>query len=67
MAGAGRAFHEGKGRVKPLPALLSRPLIRFIYTRIFNYQTVALKLQVILAGSALEDQPEALPAQSPVS
>jgi hypothetical protein len=47
-----------KGRLARLPAFLSRPFIRFIYTRLFNYASVAEKLKDALQN---EDELSAEP------
>ncbi len=53
-----------KGRLRHLPGFLSRPLIRFFYTRIFKYEAVAARLRDILNEDPVIDQPHAEPATS---
>ena len=47
---AGRTLVECRmnGRVPGLPGFLNRPLIHFIYTRLFNYSMVGVKLKELL-------------------
>jgi hypothetical protein len=41
-----------KGSMGRLPGFLNRWLIRFCYTRIFNYSSVALKLKELISQSS---------------
>jgi hypothetical protein len=43
-----------KGRIPGMPAFLHKPLIRFAYTRLFNYNSVLLRMKEML-----EELPEA--------
>ncbi|HTP00861.1 MAG TPA: DUF2652 domain-containing protein [Anaerolineales bacterium] len=43
-----------KGSVGHVPGFLNRQLIRFLYTRVFNYQSVASKLKELLTEAAIE-------------
>lgn len=40
------------GRIRPLPEFLSRPLVRLIYGRIFNYRAVVRKMKELLEAEA---------------
>jgi hypothetical protein len=51
------------GNMRHLPSLLSRPFIRFCYTRIFNYAEMASKLKEVMEQSAAETQPEPVLAE----
>jgi hypothetical protein len=54
------------GRMRGLPAFLHRPLIRFIYTRLFNYHAVAIRARQILEAEPAVSSPEpTAPAASP--
>ncbi len=53
-AGHTRVTGSLKGSIPRLPAFLHRPLIRFMFTRLFDYGSVLVKLKTML-----EDQPEA--------
>ena len=44
-----------KGYMRRLPAFISRPLIRFCYTRIFDYRVVASKLKAVLESLTPEE------------
>jgi hypothetical protein len=52
-----------KGYMRHLPGFLSRPFIRFCYTRIFDYRTVGLKLKAILEKVAAEQPAEPIPSE----
>jgi hypothetical protein len=44
-----------RGRLPGLPPFLHRPLLRFIYTRLFNYRGVLLKMKGILETRPQQD------------
>jgi len=50
------------GKLKGIPAFLQKPLIRFIYLRLFQFPTVAAKLKELL-----EAEPEAPPTGATVA
>jgi hypothetical protein len=50
------------GHVWRLPGFLNRPLVRFIYTRVFDYASVAVKLKDILQERAASSSEEVIPA-----
>jgi uncharacterized protein YndB with AHSA1/START domain len=59
----GRATHlkaNLKGRIGRLPGFIGRPLIKFVYTRVFRYASVAVHLRELLAQSHAA-QPDAQP------
>ncbi|MGZ6316622.1 MAG: DUF2652 domain-containing protein, partial [Anaerolineales bacterium] len=52
-----------KGRLGRLPGFLSRPVIRFIYTRLFNYGQVGQKMKVLLDQDAAVQPAEIMPSE----
>jgi hypothetical protein len=49
-----------KGRSSKWPALLSRPLIKFIYTRLYDYRSVAVRAKAVIRGQNLTTSGEAI-------
>jgi hypothetical protein len=41
------------GRIRPLPEFLSRPLVRLVYGRIFNYRAVVRKMKAMIEAEAV--------------
>ena len=56
-----RVLGHFKGRLPGLPRFLHRPLIRFIFTRMFNYGAVLKKMKALLEAQPKSDMiPQAL-------
>jgi hypothetical protein len=66
--GAKTRLHAAlRGSIGHLPGFLNRPLIRFAYTRVFNYQSVARKLKALVAGTVADTPMEPFPSESHVA
>ncbi len=50
-----------KGSVAHLPAFLNRRLLRYFYTHVFNYPSVAVRLKVLLAQSGHPESTDQIP------